>query len=138
MKLTDLINEEKYTLIDPKGNPAGTGTKLQANQRQKKLGGSKKGYFVVPAKKALKARRTLEKYKFDFKNTKLQDMMSDLYFEGVEESVNEGASSEEKRIVMLAVRKIAKYRNVPIDQSVGDVMRAAQELERDIQKGKVK
>ena len=178
MKLTDLINEEKYTIIDPKGNPAGTGTKDQANQRQKKLGGSKKGYFVVPAKKALKARRTLEKYKFDFKNTKLQDLMSDLYFESVNEnayknwlkrnnmkdnrdnqslyhyllkkhksvsnfpkhyeSVNEGASTEEKRIVMMAVKKIAKYRNVSLDYAVGDVMRAAQELERDIQKGKVK
>jgi len=271
MKLTDLINEEKYTIIDPNGNPAGTGTKDQANQRQKKLGGSKKGYFVVPAKKALKARRTLEKYKFDFKNTKLQDLMSDLYFEGVDESVNEGnvklsssakkfwttpskklfgggynlydtippsqwnthpeiidgfgedagvdifkgfirdnidgkgyldpkiakmiglptnvsiidylndggsglngnknfkkygnwfsalydiyeemekkfgkmkaesvnegASTEEKRIVMMAIKKIAKYRNVPLDYAVGDVMRAAQELERDIQKGKVK
>jgi predicted HTH domain antitoxin len=213
MKLTDLINEEKYTIIDPKGNPAGTGTKMQANQRQKKLGGSKKGYFVVPAKKALKARRTLEKYKFDFKSTKLQDLMSDLYFEGVnevvneamkpsikmvnkfepkegiqimavktlddkthfggmvqrgrfsriipflpnqsksevqkralqiydelgkDESVNEGASTEEKRIVMMAVKKIAKYRNVPLDYAVGDVMRAAQELERDIKKGKVK
>ena len=134
MKLTDLINEEKYTIIDPKGNPAGTGTKDQANKRQKKLGGSKKGYFVVPAKKALKARRTLEKYKFDFKNVKLQDLMSDLYFE----SVNEGASTEEKRIVMMAVRKIAKYRNVPLDYAVGDVIRAGQELERDIKKGKVK
>jgi hypothetical protein len=297
MKLTDLINEEKYTIIDPKGNQAGTGTKDQANKRQKKLGGSKKGYFVVPAKKALKARRTLEKYKFDFKNTKLQDLMSDLYFEGVDESVNEeqineigvlgvaggvalglvgvialskgvnfakrkfgdamynltdklekkvkkiesdkvkntimdiakkfendkklqdmyqalpkykergsnsqrnkgmaeiakyvksklsseemnyfydlntylrtgkikgtlvapenktpfqnrldklrpnnesvneGASTEEKRIVMMAVKKIAKYRNVPLDYAVGDVMRAAEELERDIKKGKVK
>ena len=55
-----------------------------------------------------------------------------------EESINEGASTEEKRIVMMAVRKIAKYRNVPLDYAVGDVMRAAQELERDIQKGKVK
>ena len=54
------------------------------------------------------------------------------------ESMNEGASTEEKRIVMLAVRKIAKYRNVPINQSVVDVQRAAEELERDIQKGKVK
>lgn len=54
------------------------------------------------------------------------------------ESVNEGASTEEKRIVMLAVRKIAKYRNVPIEQSVVDVWRAAEELERDIKKGKVK
>ncbi|MDB2399665.1 hypothetical protein N9W01_00205 [bacterium] len=139
MKLTDILSENKYSIIDPKGNQKGVGPKDAANKMQKKLGGSKNGYFVVPAKSALKARRAMEKYKFDFKNPKLQDMMSDLYFEGVEESpVNEGASSEEKRIVMLAVRKIAKYRNVPIDQSVGDVMRAAAELERDIQKGKVK
>ena len=138
MKLTDLLNEEKYTLIDPKGNPAGTGTKLQANQRQKKLGGSKKGYFVVPAKKALKARRTLEKYKFDFKNPKLQDLMSDLYFEGVDESVNEGYSTEEKRIIMMAVRKLAKYRNVPLEYAITDLLGAGQELERDIKKGKIK
>jgi hypothetical protein len=54
------------------------------------------------------------------------------------ESVNEGASTEEKRIVMMAVKKIAKYRNVPLDYAVGDVIRAGQELERDIKKGKVK
>jgi len=208
MKLTDLINEEKYTIIDPKGNPAGTGTKMQANQRQKKLGGSKKGYFVVPAKKALKARRTLEKYKFDFKSTKLQDLMSDLYFESVNEgiepqikkiayftgtrpeavedfvskhalnitkllkyvekgglpqrmelvsalagrpnnptqkkiikmfneSINEGYSTEEKRIVMMAVRKLAKYRNVPLTYAINDLLGAGQELERDIKRGKI-
>jgi hypothetical protein len=55
-----------------------------------------------------------------------------------EESVNEGASTEEKRIVMMAIKKIAKYRNVPLNYAVGDVIRAAEELERDIQKGKVK
>ena len=54
------------------------------------------------------------------------------------ESVNEGASTEEKRIVMMAIKKIAKYRNVPLNYAVGDVIRAAEELERDIQKGKVK
>ena len=138
MKLTDILNEDKYTLIDPKGNPAGTGTKMQANQRQKKLGGSKKGYFVVPAKQALKARRTLEKYKFDFKNPKLQDLMSDLYFEGMGESVNEGYSTEEKRIIMMAVRKLAKYRNVPLEYAITDLLGAGQELERDIKKGKIK
>ena len=58
--------------------------------------------------------------------------------ESIEESINEGASSEEKRIVMLAVRKIAKYRSVDIKTAVVDVMRAAQELERDIEKGRVK
>ena len=138
MKLTDILSENKYSIIDPKGNQKGVGPKDAANKRAKALGGSKKGYFVVPAKSALKARRAMEKYKFDFKNPKLQDMMSDLYFEGVEESVNEGASTEEKRIVMMAVKKIAKYRNVPLDYAVGDVMRAAQELERDIKKGKIK
>ena len=61
----------------------------------------------------------------------------DLVFEG-EDVVLEGASSEEKRIVMLAVRKIAKYRNVDIKTAAGDVYRAAMELERDIEKGKVK
>ena len=85
------INENKYTIIDPKGNNKGIGLKMQANKRAKALGGSKKGYFVVPAKLALKARRTLEKFNFDFKNIKLQDKMSDLYFENTtsESVVNE-------------------------------------------------
>ena len=39
---------------------------------------------------------------------------------------------------MMAIKKIAKYRNVSLDYAVGDVIRAAEELERDIQKGKVK
>jgi hypothetical protein len=68
---------------------------------------------------------------FTKESMKLTDMIK-------KPSVNEGASTEEKRIVMLAVRKIAKYRNVPINQSVVDVQRAAEELERDIKKGKVK
>ena len=59
------------------------------------------------------------------------------------ESVNEGTlnespSSEELRIVMMAVRKIAKYRNVPIEQSIVDVANAVEQLERDIKKGKIK
>ena len=56
----------------------------------------------------------------------------------IKESVNEGYSTEEKRIVMMAVRKLAKYRNVPIDQSINDLLGAGQELERDIKKGKIK
>lgn len=50
------------------------------------------------------------------------------------ESVNEGASNEEKKIVMMAIKKIAKYRNVPLDVAVVDVIRAASELERTIKK----
>ena len=50
------------------------------------------------------------------------------------ESVNEGASTEEKKIVMMTIKKIAKYRNVPLDVAVVDVIRAASELERTIKK----
>ena len=50
------------------------------------------------------------------------------------ESVNEGASTEEKKIVMMAIKKIAKYRNVPLHFAVNDVIRAAEELERTIGK----
>ena len=55
-----------------------------------------------------------------------------------EGTLNESPSSEELKIVMMAVRKIAKYRNVPIDQSINDVLNAAEQLERDIKKGKIK
>jgi hypothetical protein len=86
--LVESINEEKYTVIDPKGNQLGVGLQMQAVSMAKKNGGEKAGYFVVPNKNALKARRALEKFKGDFKNPKLKDMMSDLYYEG--KSVNEG------------------------------------------------
>ena len=59
------------------------------------------------------------------------------YFK-IKESVNEGYSTEEKRIVMMAVRKLSKYRSVPIDQSINDLLGAGAELQRDIKKGKIK
>jgi len=265
------VNESKYTVINPKnGNVMGAGLKDQAAKLSKKMGGEKKGYYVIPVSNAKKARRALEKYNFDLKNQKLHSMLGDLYYESADVSVNEGkhdamldkvadivkgakdlmgvgkelkkagikydfstgmmpmykldkypiailnkryvdkgdrevgdiaiglleslseeahnkatldttarrmfgksysrltmdqaarvkaalrevmeegdsmklmdimnegASSEEKRIVMLAVRKIAKYRNVDIRTAAGDVYRAAMELERDIEKGRVK
>jgi hypothetical protein len=55
-----------------------------------------------------------------------------------ESVINEGYSTEEKRIVMMAIRKLAKYRSVPIDQSVNDLLGAGAELQRDIKKGKIK
>lgn len=78
------INEEKYTVIDPNGNQMGASDKMQAISIAKKNGGETAGYFVVSNKNALKARRALEKFKGDFKDPKLKDMMADLY-----ESVNE-------------------------------------------------
>jgi hypothetical protein len=80
------VNEEKYTVIDPKGNQMGASDKMQATSIAKKKGGEKAGYFVVSNKNALKARRALEKFKGDFKNPKLKDMMADLFYESVEEA----------------------------------------------------
>ena len=54
------------------------------------------------------------------------------FFESV---VNEGASTEEKRIAMLAVRKQAKYRSVSISQAIQDQINALEELKRQY-KGK--
>lgn len=55
-----------------------------------------------------------------------------------ESTINEGYSTEEKRIVMMAVRKLSKYRSVPIDQSINDLLGAGAELQRDIKRGKIK
>ena len=55
-----------------------------------------------------------------------------------EETVNEGASTEEKRIAMLAVRKQAKYRNVDLATAIQDQIRALEDLKRDAKKGKLK
>ena len=54
------------------------------------------------------------------------------------ESINEGASTEEKRIAMLAVRKQAKYRNVDLATAIQDQIRALEDLKRDAKKGKLK
>ena len=54
------------------------------------------------------------------------------------ESVNEGYSTEEKRIVLMAVKKIAKYMNVDMKTAMSYVLGAGQELERDIERGKIK
>ena len=54
------------------------------------------------------------------------------------ESVNEGASTEEKKIAMLAVRKQAKYRSVSLEQAIQDQINALEELKRDAKRGKLK
>ena len=50
--------------------------------------------------------------------------------------LNEGPSTEEKRIAMLAVRKQAKYRNVDLASAIQDQINALMDLQRDIKKGK--
>ena len=60
-----------------------------------------------------------------------------VFMESVNEGhyVNEGYSTEEKRIVMMAVRKIAKYMNRDLGTALRYVIGAAEELQRS---GKVK
>ena len=53
-----------------------------------------------------------------------------------EEPLNEGPSTEEKRIAMLAVRKQAKYRTVSLEQAIQDQINALMDLQRDIKRGK--
>ena len=50
--------------------------------------------------------------------------------------LNEGPSTEEKRIAMLAVRKQAKYRTVSLEQAIRDQINALMDLQRDIKRGK--
>ena len=52
--------------------------------------------------------------------------------------INEGPSTEEKRIAMLAVRKQAKYRQVSLEQAIQDQINALEELKRDAKRGKLK
>ena len=58
--------------------------------------------------------------------------------QSIKESINEGPSSEEKRIAMIAVRKQAKYRNVSLESAIQDQINALEELKRDAKRGKIK
>jgi hypothetical protein len=73
------INEAKsYVVIDPKGNASPVGSKIQGQQFIK----GKKGYYVVLAKNATKARRAIEKAGGRATSRKVQDTMDNLYTEG--------------------------------------------------------
>ena len=56
----------------------------------------------------------------------------------MESILNEGPSTEEKRIAMLAVRKQAKYRGVGLEMAIQDQINALEALMRDAKKGKLK
>ena len=89
----------------------------------------KKEPFIKLLKKLGKEKVALAK-ELDMK---VSGMYKDAEYKG--ESVNEGASSEEKRIAMLAVKKQAKYRNVSLSQAIQDQINALEELKRQY-KGK--
>ena len=100
---------------------------------------SRIGTFYLKNGKFAKATTANANYDLQNSKTKLKDRNDVIYKYKVDESIiNESPSSEELRIVMMAVRKIAKYRNVPIDQSINDVLNAVEQLKRDIKKGKIK
>ena len=61
MKLKNILTEREFVVIDPRGNARPVGMKMQGAQYVKRMGGPKKGYHLVLAKNAMKARRAIEK-----------------------------------------------------------------------------
>jgi hypothetical protein len=100
------LNEEKYTIIDPMGNQMGAGERTQVMLAAKKKGGVQSGYFVVSVKNALKAKRALEKFKGDFKNPKLKDMMSNLFYESGPKRVKSLMADTLKRLAQTGKIKL--------------------------------
>ena len=76
-----LTESREFVVIDPWGNARPVGSKIQASQYIKKMGGPRKGYYLVLKKNALKARRAIEKNGGNATNTKIQDIMFDLLYE---------------------------------------------------------
>ena len=77
-----LTESREFVIIDPRGNARPVGMKAQGAQYIKKMGGPGKGYHMVLAKNALKARRAIEKNGGNATNSKIQDIMFDLMYEG--------------------------------------------------------
>ena len=82
-------------------------------------------------------------FNFGFSDNKYDTTLQSFYQELTgkdgeiyEGTVNEGPSTEEKRIAMLAVRKQAKYRNVDMASAIQDQINALMDLQRDVKKGK--
>jgi hypothetical protein len=67
-----------------------------------------------------------------------KDMMDSVKNNKTTKNIVEGYSTEEKRIVLLAVRKLMKYKNIDINLAAHYVVGAAEELKMDIDKGRVK
>jgi len=83
MKLNDILNESReFVIIDPRGNARPVGSKMQGAMYLKKMGGAKRGYHMVLKKNALKARRAIEKNGGNSTNSKIQNIMFDLMYEG--------------------------------------------------------
>ena len=81
IKFKDMLNEGKFVVIDPRGNPKPVGSKIQGNMYTKKMGGPKKGWFVVPEKNARKAQKLVGKFGANHSNSTFQEKMFDLMYE---------------------------------------------------------
>ena len=82
IKFKDIKESREFVIIDPRGNARPVGAKSQGAQYIKKMGGPRKGYHMVLKKNALKARRAIEKNGGNSTNSKIQDIMFDLLYEG--------------------------------------------------------
>ena len=83
------------------------------------------GYGELPSEKLMKMK------------VSAKDMLDSVKNKTTKKIV-EGYSTEEKRIVLLAVRKLMKYKNIDINLAAQYVVGAAEELKYDIDKGRVK
>jgi len=120
------------------------------NDTMVQIVGDNKGFRELTAALNPKTGKPIQKFGFDRGNEtakskeelikKLQKKYGkSIKFESVnEESINEGPSTEEKRIALLAVRKQAKYRNEDLATAIQDQIRALEDLMRDAKKGKLK
>ena len=84
MNLKNILTEREFVVIDPRGNARPVGMKMQGAQYVKKMGGPKRGYHLVLAKNAMKARRAVEKH--GATSSKTQNLMFDLMYETVTEA----------------------------------------------------
>ena len=110
----DKENAKEFTKENTKGN-----------MKLKDLLNESFGFGELPSEKLMKMK------------VSAKDMMNSVKNKPTKKIV-EGYSTEEKRIVLLAVRKLMKYKNIDIELAAQYVVGAAEELKYDIDKGRVK
>ena len=151
MKLSELKEQVKSILREKMMNEAGITRTYRAfmslkhkvkeleekqlemlKQWQSEKNPTKKNSLLDMMKKSTKELQKQRSYLAKLEDNYINKMS---YDDSYNESVNEGASSEEKRIAMLAVKKQAKYRNVSLSQAIQDQINALEELKRQY-KGK--
>jgi len=130
MKLNDILNESReFVIIDPRGNARPVGSKMQGAMYLKKMGGAKRGYHMVLKKNALKARRAIEKNGGNSTNSKIQNIMFDLMYEGkVNEAYVESMDYPVlKKALDTIVDKWSDWKKGPMTEP-GDIKPAQKEL----------